>query len=554
MTGHKKPGYISPTAIAEAEKLFGVTYRGSDRAMLSETVVSQIERVLDRRQVPLPNALSPATGFTPDYPNHPSRRRKGRFRRSGGRAGPLPDNDEDIAFAPLTELSAWVRNRRLTSARLTEIYLDRLKRFGPKLECVVTLTEEIALKQAAQADSEIAAGRYRGPLHGIPWGAKDLLDTAGVATTWGAMPYRKRIPDQDAEVVRLLEEAGAVLVAKTTLGALASGDVWFGGQTRNPWNPDEGSSGSSAGSASATAAGLVGFSIGSETLGSIVSPCMRCGTTGLRPTFGRVPRTGAMALCWSLDKIGPICRSVEDTALVLKAINAHDERDPGSRDVVFDFDAKAELEGLRVGYSPDWFEGEDATEADRAGLAAARSIGLELVEIELPDLPYQSLYNILFAEAAAAFEDLTLDGRIDQLVRQDSEAWPNMFRQARFLSAVDHIQTDRFRRLVMRMMADLFEDLDAIMGPSFAGSMNVITNFTGHPSLTLPAGFVERTMRKSQSRSIGGATPVETGRGEVRTVPHGVTLWGRLFDEGTLCRIGMGLETALAVRDRRPPL
>ena len=328
MTGHKKPGYISPTAIAEAEKLFGVTYRGSDRAMLTETVAGQIERVLARRQVTLPNALPPATVFSIDPPKQP--RRKGRLRRSGGRAGPLPDNEEDIAFAPLTALSAWIRNRRLSSVRLTEIYLDRLKRFGPKLECVVTLTEELALKQAGRADAEIAAGRYRGPLHGIPWGAKDLLDTAGIATTWGAMPYRKRVPDQDAEVVRLLEEAGAVLVAKTTLGALASGDVWFGGQTRNPWNPDEGSSGSSAGSASATAAGLVGFSIGSETLGSIVSPCMRCGTTGLRPTFGRVPRTGAMALCWSLDKIGPVCRSVEDTALVLSTINAFDARDPGS--------------------------------------------------------------------------------------------------------------------------------------------------------------------------------------------------------------------------------
>ncbi|MCG8696240.1 MAG: amidase [Minwuiales bacterium] len=552
MTGHKKPGYISPTAIAEAEKLFGVTYRGSDRAMLTETVAGQIERVLARRQVTLPNALPPATVFSIDPPKQP--RRKGRLRRSGGRAGPLPDNEEDIAFAPLTALSAWIRNRRLSSVRLTEIYLDRLKRFGPKLECVVTLTEELALKQAGRADAEIAAGRYRGPLHGIPWGAKDLLDTAGIATTWGAMPYRKRVPDQDAEVVRLLEEAGAVLVAKTTLGALASGDVWFGGQTRNPWNPDEGSSGSSAGSASATAAGLVGFSIGSETLGSIVSPCMRCGTTGLRPTFGRVPRTGAMALCWSLDKIGPICRSVEDTALVLAAINAFDAQDPGSRDVVFDFDAKAALEGLRVGYAPDWFEGEDATDADRAALAATKSAGLELVEIALPDLPYQSLYNILFAEAASSFEDLTLNGRVDQLVRQDSEAWPNMFRQARFLSAVDHIQTDRFRRLVMQMMAGLFDGLGAILGPSFAGSMNVITNFTGHPSLTLPAGFVERTVRKSQARSIGGAAPVETGKGEVRTVPHGVTLWGPLFEEGTLCRIGMGLEAALGVRDRRPPL
>lgn len=548
------PPEISPEDIAAAEKLFGVAYRADQRALLGETIAAQLERSLLLRRVDLPNNLPPATSFDPWLGADPPRRGRSRFKRTRFRAGRLPGNDEDIAFAPVTALSVWIRNRRLTSTRLTEIYLARLRRFGPELECVVTLTAETAMRQAAAADAEIAAGEYRGPLHGIPWVAKDLLDTAGIATTWGATPYRSRVPESDAAVVQSLEEAGAVLLAKTTLGALALGDVWFGGQTRNPWNRNEGSSGSSAGSAAAVAAGLAGFGIGSETLGSIVSPCMRCGTTGLRPTFGRVPRSGAMALCWSLDKLGPICRTVEDTALVLAAINGHDPADPGSRDVAFDFDATEPVRGLRVGYVPSWFEHEDTTAADRAALAAARVAGLELIEIDLPELPYHSLYNILYAEAAAAFEDLTLTGEVDRLERQDEQAWPNMFRQARLLSAVDHIQADRFRRRVMQVMAGIFAEVPAILGPSFAAAVNVITNFTGHPSLTIRSGFVERGSRDSQARLPGSAEPVERDEAEAHTVPHGVTLWGRLFDEGTLCRIGMALEAELDVWRRRPPL
>ena len=435
----------------------------------------------------------------------------------------------DIAFAPVTKLAHWVKHHQLTSERLTRIYLERLKQFGPKLECVVTLTQDLALEQARQADREIAAGRYRGPLHGIPWGAKDLFDTAGIPTTWGAAPYRDRVPETDAVVVKKLRQAGAVLVAKLTLGALAYGDVWFGGKTRNPWNPKQGSSGSSAGPAAATAAGLVGFSLGTETYGSIVSPSMRCGTTGLRPTFGRVPRTGAMALSWSMDKVGPITRTVEDASIVLHAIQGRDDGDPASIDAPYLYDASHPVRNRRLGFSPAWFKADHANDIDRDALQAARDLGMNLVEIELPDWPFDSLAALVGIEAAAAFEQLTLTGRDEQLIRQDVNAWPNIFRQARLVSAVDFVQLQRFRRQVMTMMDERFQIVDAMLSPSFAASMLLITNMTGHPCLVLRAGFVHDQ-------------------------PHGVTLWGRLFEEGALCEIGRALEHRLAVWDRRPEL
>ena len=346
--------------------------------------------------------------------------------------GPLPAADEDIAFSTAVQLSGWIRMRKLTSERLTRIYLERLKRFNPTLNCVITLTEEHALGQARAADAEIAAGRYRGPLHGIPWGAKDLLDTAGIPTTWGAEPFRNRIPAKDAAVTRMLNEAGAVLVAKLSLGALALNDVWFGGETKNPWVPEEGASGSSAGPGAAAAAGLIGFAIGSETQGSIVSPSMRCGVEGLRPTFGRVPRTGAMTLSWSCDKLGVMARGVQDTVLVLKAISGFDPGDTASVSRPLGFDGSAKVEGLKLGYFPKWMAEAPATDVDRHALAVARQLGMEPVEVSLPDWPYDSLNIILFAEAAAAFEQITLDHQIDTLKMQVPDAWPNTFRQSRF--------------------------------------------------------------------------------------------------------------------------
>jgi len=520
---------ITRGTIAEAEKLAGVEYTDAERDQIAASIEGHVRQLRARDDMSLPNGLAPAQVFDPRLPDM-ILPRPGPAVWSEKDPGRLPADEVDIAFAPVTQLSQWIARGDLTSTRLTGIYLDRLKRLGPKLECVVTLTEDLARRQAARADAETAAGQRRGPLHGIPWGAKDLLDTAGIPTTWGAAPFRGRVPETDAYTVQRLDEAGAVLVAKLTLGALAYGDIWFGGKTRNPWNLEQGSSGSSAGPAAATVAGLVGFSIGTETLGSIVSPCMRCGATGLRPTFGRVARTGAMALCWSLDKIGPICRTVEDTAIVLSTINGADDGDPSSRDEPFAFNAREKVDGLRLGYDPRWFEGRRATDLDRNALDVARATGVTLTEMRLPDLPYRTLMTILHAEAAAAFEEITLDGRDDDLAWQEPEAWPNTFRRTRFIPAIEYVQAERFRRRVMQAMRTQFEDVNAIISPSYAGSLLLITNNTGHPSLTLPCGFKENG------------------------TPHGITLWGRLYDEATICRIGMALEKRLGVRDRRPPM
>jgi Asp-tRNA(Asn)/Glu-tRNA(Gln) amidotransferase A subunit family amidase len=434
---------------------------------------------------------------------------------------------------------------------LTRIYLERLQRFDGRLRCVITLTAGLALEQARRADSEIAAGRYLGPLHGIPWGVKDLLDTRGIPTTYGAEPFRNRVPDADAVVVERLHRAGAVLVAKLSMGALALNDVWFGGQTMNPWCLEEGAGGSSAGPGAATAAGCVGFSIGSETLGSIVDPSMRCGTTGLRPTFGRVPRTGAMTLCWSLDKLGPMTRSVEDALLVLAAITGPDPGDVSSVPSRLDFEADGPVKGLRIGYVPAWMRESPATEVDRAALQTARSIGLEPVEVSLPDWPYPSLNVVLFAESAAAFEDLTLSHGVDALKMQVPDAWPNTFRQSRLLSAVDFVQADRMRRSVAEEMARLFSQVDLLLVPSLRDEVLTVANYTGHPSLTLRAGFVEvGKARNDWAPDPAHPMPTFTPK---RRVPHGVTLVGRLFDEGTLGTAGIALERALGVSAERPP-
>jgi len=474
-----------------------------------------------------------------------------RFVRSKAVGSSLPAKDEDIAFATVTQLSRWVETRQLTSERLTRIYLDRLKRFNSKLRCAITITRDLALQQAWQADEEIARGHYRGPLHGIPFGVKDLLDTAGIATTYGAEPYRNRVPLEDAEVVKRLHAAGAVLIAKLSLGALALNDIWFGGQTMNPWLLEEGSSGSSAGPGAATAAGLVGFSIGSETGGSIVSPSMRCGVTGLRPTYGRVPRTGAMTLCWSLDKLGPMTRGIEDALLVLQAISGPDPRDLACVPSHLDFDANAGVQSLKVGYFPRWMKERPATDVDRAALDTVNKVGMVPVEVSLPDWPYDSLNLILFAEAAAAFEELTLSGGLSQLKAQVPDAWPNLFRQARFLSAVDFVQADRMRRKVAQEMARVMSEVDLLLVPSLRDEMLVISNHTGHPSLTLRAGFVE--VREARSDWAPDPNHPLPRFATPRRVPHGVTLIGRLFDEGTLGAVGISLEKAFGVASERPP-
>jgi Asp-tRNA(Asn)/Glu-tRNA(Gln) amidotransferase A subunit family amidase len=546
---------VSASTFAEAEKLMQVELSAAERAMAAnswrKTMAALYERRTGPRKVALETTLTPASRWNPALSGMKVGPERDQFIRGESDPGPLPANDEDIAFASVTKLSRWIEQRTLSSDRLTRIYLKRLEQFDPKLHCVITLTRELALAQAKQADEEIAAGNYRGPLHGIPWGGKDLLDTAGIRTTYGAEPFRNRVPAEDAVVVKRLHEAGAVLVAKLSLGALALNDIWFGGQTMNPWLLEEASSGSSAGPGAATAAGLVAFAIGSETGGSIVSPSMRCGITGLRPTYGRVARTGAMTLCWSLDKLGPMTRSVEDAMLVLHAISGPDAGDVASVPSRLDFDAAAGVQGLRVGYFPGWLNENPATAVDRAAIGVVKRLGMVPVEMEIPDWPYDSLNLILFAEGAAAFEELGLSGGMNQLKAQVPDAWPNIFREARFLSAVDFVQADRFRRKVAEEMIRVFSEVDLLLVPSLRDEMLTLTNFTGHPSLTLRAGFIE----VSRARSDWAPDPNHPMPtfSTPRRVPHGVTLIGRLFDEGTLANAGLALERAFGVVDQRPP-
>ena len=477
----------------------------------------------------MPNSLAPASIFRAMLPgrSRDAATPSGDPDRTIVAARPLPASDADIAFATIGELATWIRRDGLSSERLTRIYLSRIERFGPELRCMITTTADRALAQAKAADRELAAGRDRGPLHGIPYGAKDIIDVSGLPATWGAEPFRDRIATSTATVVDRLDACGAVMLGKTSVGALAYGDLWFGGRTLNPWDRDQGSSGSSAGSASGTAAGLMAFALGTETYGSIVSPSVRCGTTGLRPTFGRVPRTGVMSLCWSLDKIGPICRGVDDTALVLAAIDGEDPSDPSSVAQPFTYAAGQDARGLRVGWNPSWFEGASANQ--RRTVEHLRRSGCELVEVELPDLPYESLLVTLYAEAAAAFESLTRSDRDDALSWQAPEAWPNTFRRSWFIPAVEAVQSDRVRRQVMEGMAGIMDGVDALVTPPFAANLLLITNATGHPSLVQPVGLDD------------------AGR------PEGVTFIGRLFDEGTLCRLGRCLEPDFGLSDRRPP-
>jgi Asp-tRNA(Asn)/Glu-tRNA(Gln) amidotransferase A subunit family amidase len=545
---------VSPATFAEAERLMQVTMTSAQREMATKSwrtsMAALVERRVGPRKLALEPTLAPATRWTPDTTKEPRVATTDRFVRSTATDVALPSSDADIAFATVAQLSRWIESRKLTSERLTQIYLDRIKRFDPKLRAIITLTPDLALRQARAADREIASGKYRGPLHGIPYGVKDLLDTAGIATTWGAEPYRNRVPTADSAVVERLTDAGAVLIAKLSLGALALNDIWFGGQTMNPWLLEEGASGSSAGPGAATAAGLVGFAIGSETGGSIIAPAMRCGVTGLRPTYGRVPRTGAMTLCWSLDKLGPMTRGVEDTMLVLKAISGPDAGDVASVPSHLDFDANAPVRGLKVGYVAKWMNESPSTDVDRATLDTVRKLGMVPTPITLADWPYDSLNVVLFAEAAAAFEELTLSGQADQLKVQVPDAWPNLFREARFLSAVDFVQADRLRRKVAGEMARVMSSVDLLLVPSLRNEMLIISNNTGHPSLTLRTGFV----KVGEARSDWAPDPANPlpKFSPPRRVPHGVTLIGRLFDEGTLGRVGMAIERAAGVSGERP--
>ena len=542
---------ITISDIKSAEKLLGITYSKSEREQMVQNLEGQILSAKLRRGIELDNTTPMASKFDPRLPGFqmPSRSDIKLQKRDIK----LPKNKEDIAFASIGEQGKWIKDGLLTSRKLTEIYLERIESFESKLECFATVTKDQALAEADAMDLLTSAKINLGPLHGIPYGLKDLFDTKGVRTGWGAEPYQNRVPVEDAEIVKRLRAAGAVILGKTTLGALAYNDIWYGGRTKNPWNLNEGSSGSSAGSASATAAALCSFAIGTETLGSITSPSQRCGTTGLRPTFGRVSRQGGMALCWSLDKIGPICRSVEDTGIVLSTLNGYDENDLSSIRAPFNFDTSKNIKDLVIGYLPEAFE-DGATEVDRAALKVAMSLGAKVKEVKLEDLPYMSLINILYAEAAAAFEHLTLSDEDDTLTWQDDGAWPNTFRKARFLSAVDHVQLDRLRYLVMKALDNLFSEIDILIGPFDTGPMLVASNFTGHPCLHLRAGFQKLASRGAASLGEGKLSTGEAGTGIKFLVPHGISLWGRLFEEEKILNFGIALEKELGVYKKRPDL
>ncbi len=534
---------ITKDTIAQAATLVGLDFDDKQREMMLRDLTSRRQAYQAIWDLHLENSVTPALVFNPVLPGmtFDAATRPPVLGRAPVAAA--PKNIEDVAFYSVRQLGELIRTKKISSLALTQMYLERLKRYDPLLKFVITLTEERALAQAKEADRDLARGKHRGPLHGLPWGAKDLLATKGYRTTWGAAGFEDQKIEQDATVVTRLDAAGAVLVAKLTMGALAYNDVWFGGMTRNPWKPDQGSSGSSAGPASATAAGCVAFSIGSETLGSISSPSTRCGVTGLRPTFGRVPRTGAMALSWSFDKLGPLCRSAEDCALVLAAINGPDEQDPSVHNVAFNWDATLEIRKLRVGYvkadferempaqlpadrRPQW---EAARKFDTDALAVLRGkLGLELIAVDLPKLPMQAMRPILDAEAAAAFDELTRSGR-DQLIIERGNTWPVTFREARFLPAVEYINANRARTLLMQQAAEIFKKVDLFVSPTGGGQV-LMSNLTGHPAVILPNGF----------RADG--TPVS------------LTFVGNLFGEAKLLAVAKVYQEATGFHLKHPEL
>jgi Asp-tRNA(Asn)/Glu-tRNA(Gln) amidotransferase A subunit family amidase len=527
----QEPGKISTKHIASAEALIGLEFTQPERdSMLSgiESALGDYEAI---REYELSNDIPPALLFNPlPYgfaPGQDQQEINWKLPEAD-----LPEDKNDLAFYTVPQLASLIESKKITSVELTRFFIARLKEFGDTLKCVITLTEERALDQAQRADEELSHGIYRSPLHGIPYGAKDLLSVPGYKTTWGAMPYKDQVREETASVIQKLEDAGAVMVAKLSMGALAMDNVWFGGATKNPWDLEQGSSGSSAGSAAATSAGLVGFSIGTETWGSIVSPSNRCGVTGLRPTFGAVSRHGAMALSWTMDKIGPICRSAEGCAMVFEAIHGKDEKDPYSLQASFNYRPDPGLQNLRAGYFEDLFKSKYGNrENDSIALEVIQSLGITLSPVHVPDdIPINALGIILWAEASAAFDELTRSNRDDLLVLQTKNAWPNFFRQGRFVPAVEYIQASRIRTELIREVHELFSQYDVILSPSFGGNQLLMTNLTGHPCVVMPNGFSEKER------------------------PTSFTILGNLFDEATILAVAKAYQDATEWDEQHPPL
>jgi Asp-tRNA(Asn)/Glu-tRNA(Gln) amidotransferase A subunit family amidase len=527
----KQADQITIRDIEVAEKLFGLEFSNTERDSMLRSVNQNLEYFNAIHEYPLENETAPALVFNPIPPGFQHDPVSRPVHWPLPEEVTLPENGIELAFYSVAELSVLIRTGKISSLELTRFFLDRLQKYSDTLECLVTLTPVVALEQARQADMEIGRGIYRGPLHGIPYGIKDLFAYPGYPTSWGAMPFKEQVLDDKATVISKLEEAGAIMLGKLTLGALAMGDAWYGGKTRNPWNLDDGSSGSSAGSAAATAAGLVPFAIGTETWGSIVSPSTRCGVTGLRPTFGRVSRAGGMALSWSMDKAGPICRSALDCGLVLQAITGEDPADPGTMDIPLNYAPITQLNTLKIAYLDYLFDEEQRNRNnDSLTLEIFKEMGAELQTVSLPDdLPVDALSIILDVEAAAAFDELTRSNKDDLLVRQGRNAWPNNFRQARMIPAVEYIQANRIRSQLIRQVNSLFRQYDVIIAPSFGGDQMLMTNLTGHPCLVMPNGFNEKGS------------------------PTSICLLGNLFDEGTLIEVARHYQLATGFEDEHPP-
>jgi len=520
---------ITTNAVAEAERLLGLQFSPAKRELMLNALRKQLKKYESFRAAEVPLGVPPSVLFNP-IPlgmKLETARKKPKWSRMPKMEAPA--NLDDVAFDSIGQLSALIKARKITSVQLTRMYLDRLKKYGPNLHCTITLTEDLAMDQARRADAEIAAGKYRGPLHGIPYGAKDLLSTKGIATTWGSGGFKDQVFNEDATVVKRLADAGAVLVAKLATGELAEDDVWFGGQTRNPWDTTQGSGGSSAGPASATAAGLVGFAIGSETYGSIVIPCTICGATGLRPSFGRVSRVGAMTLSWTMDKIGPICRTVEDCAMVFNAIQGPDGIDQTVYDLPFNYRPKVELSKLRIGYLKDDFDREKDNTNDLAVLDQLRSLGANLIPVTLPDFPKQ-ITIVIRAEGATAFDEMTRSGKDDLLTLQGEGDWPNTFREARFIPAVEYLRAQRLRYILIQDMARVMDHIDVFVAPSDADDNSRLTNLTGHPCVVVPDGF-----------STNGT-------------PTSICFVGKLFDEAQLLAVAKTYQDATGFQLRHPKL
>jgi Asp-tRNA(Asn)/Glu-tRNA(Gln) amidotransferase A subunit family amidase len=581
---------ITPEMIDAAAVIAGVTIPADAKAAMLAGLKDQRKGYGDIRALKIANSVAPAYVFDPLLARGLPAGEAKNIRREAVALSAAPvtaevsSNVEALAFLSVRELAELLRTRKVTSVALTEMYLTRLKRYDPVLHFAITLTVERAMAQARAADAATAAGKYSGPLQGIPWGAKDLLAVKGYRTTWGAAGYEKQEFDADATVVERLDAAGAVLIAKLTLGSLAMNDGWFGGRTMNPWNPQQGSSGSSAGPGAAVAAGCVGFAIGSETLGSISSPSTRCGDTGYRPTFGFVPRTGAMALSWTMDKLGPMARAVEDCALVMQAIYGPDGKDFSARDEAFGWDANFDWRKLRIGYLKSEFDGSAAeTESaavvglpagDAAGQAKQRAaremarkrreydrrydlaalqkleaMGVTLHAVELPKLPWDAMANLLSAEGAAAFDDLTLSGRDKLLTGQTPDDWPNLFRIARFYPAVEYVQANRARTLGIRQMAALFEEVDVIVAPT-PGEQLTVTNLTGHPAVIVPNGLRGGDAPRPATTEEDNDTDDAIGG---PGTPVSLTFLGRHYDDARLLAFARAYQVATGFEKAHPP-